>query len=94
MLARHTLSLSRALGLDSVTRIARVQMAIALVPFVLGVLNLLLKNTLANPDPIENIIEWIFALLMHVYFVLTYFAWRDTGFDGQFDVAFDGPRNP
>lgn len=86
MLARHTLSLSRTLGLDSVTRIGRVQMAIALVPFVLGVLNLVLKNTLADPDPVENVIEWVFALLMHIYFVLTYFAWRDTGFGGHFDV--------
>jgi hypothetical protein len=86
MLARHTLSLSRMLALESVNRIARVQMVIALVPFVLGVLNLVLKNTLADPDPVENVIEWIFALLMHAYFVLTYFAWRDTGFSGRFDV--------
>ena len=86
MLARHTLSLSRALRLEGVARIGRAQMAIALVPFVLGVLNLVLKNTLADPDPVENVIEWIFALLMQTYFLLTYFAWRDTGFDGRFDV--------
>ena len=89
MRARLTLSLSRTHGLQSVTMIGRVQMAIALVPFALGVLNLVLKNTLADPDPIENVIEWIFALLMHIYFVLTYFAWRDTGFGGRFDVALD-----
>jgi hypothetical protein len=90
MLARHTLTLSRTLGLGSVARIGRAQMTIALVPFVLGVLNLVLKNTLADPDPVENIIEWIFALLMHIYFVLTYFAWRDTGFSGRFNVELDG----
>ena len=90
LLARHTLTLARRLGLDSVFRIGRAQMAIALVPFFLGVLNLVLKNTLADPDPIENVIEWIFALLMHIYFVLTYFAWRDTGFDGRFDVELNG----
>jgi len=86
MLARHTLRLSTPLGLESVRKIAQLQMAIALVPFVLGVLNLVLKNTLADPDPVENVIEWIFALLMHIYFVLTYFAWRETGFDGRFTV--------
>ena len=89
MLARHTLRLSRMLSLEPVARIGRVQMAIALVPFVLGVLNLVLKNTLANPDPIENVIEWIFALLMQTYFLLTFFAWRHTGFDGSFEVRID-----
>lgn len=84
MLARHTISLSRILGLAGIERIGKVQMMLALIPFFLGALNLVLKSTLANPDPAENVIEWIFALLMHVYFVLTYFAWRDTGFDGKF----------
>jgi len=84
MLARHTLDLSRALALDKLERIGKAQMALALVPFFLGALNLILKSSLANPDPAENIIEWIFALLMHVYFLLTYFAWRGTGFSGRF----------
>ncbi|MDH5346001.1 MAG: hypothetical protein OEW59_09575, partial [Gammaproteobacteria bacterium] len=86
MLARHTISLSRRLRLGSVLTVGRIQMAIALVPFVLGVLNLVLKNTLTNPDPAENVIEWIFALLMHCYFLLTYVAWRNTGFGGHWDV--------
>ena len=71
----------------SVHRIVNAQLAIALVPFALGILNLVLKATLENADPAENVIEWIFALLMHVYFVLTYFAWRDTGFNAKFAVT-------
>ncbi|MDH3442146.1 MAG: hypothetical protein OEM63_15405 [Gammaproteobacteria bacterium] len=91
MLARHTISLSRALGLAGLERIGKAQMTLALIPFFLGALNLVLKSTLADPDPAENVIEWFFALLMHVYFVLTYYAWRDTGFDGRFRV--DMPRS-
>jgi hypothetical protein len=87
MLARHTLRLSGSLGIETVRKIGQVQMTIALVPFALGILNLVLKNTLADPDPIENIIEWIFALLMHIYFMLTYFAWRDTAFSGRFEIS-------
>ncbi len=84
MLARHTLVLARQRSLASVARIGRWQLWLALVPFALGALNLLLKATLENPDPPENVIEWIFALLMHVYFLLTWFSWRHTGFDGRF----------
>jgi hypothetical protein len=54
-----------------------------MVPFVLGIANLVLKSTLADPDPVENVIEWIFALLMHVYFLLTYISWKETNFDGR-----------
>ena len=84
MLARHTISLARALELAGLERIGKAQMVLALIPFVLGALNLILKATLADPDPAENVIEWFFALLMHVYFVLTFYAWRDTGFNGKF----------
>ena len=87
MLARHTIRLSHTLGLSTVERIGRVQLVLALVPFALGALNLVLKSTLADPDPAENVIEWIFALLMHAFFALTWFTWRDTGFDGRFIVA-------
>lgn len=86
MLARHTIDLARRLNISSVERTGKVQLALALVPFFLGALNLILKSSLSDPDPAENIIEWFFALLMHVYFVLTYFVWRDTEFDGRFVI--------
>jgi hypothetical protein len=86
LLARHTLALSRALGLAPVRQVGNAQMALAVVPFALGILNLVLKATLADPDPAENIIEWIFALLTQVYFLLTWHTWRATGFDGRFEV--------
>ena len=66
--------------------LGKAQLTLALIPFLLGALNLILKSTLENPDPAENIIEWIFALLMHLFFVLTYFSWKQTGFDGRFRV--------
>ncbi len=83
MLARHTIRFSRALELPAIERLGNIQMALALIPFFLGALNLVLKATLSDPDPAENIIEWIFALLMQSYFLMTFFAWRDTRFDGS-----------
>lgn len=86
LLARDTIVLSTRLRLPVVTRIGKLQLALALVPFVLGALNLILKATLADPDPAENVIEWNFALLMHIYFLLSYVAWRQTSFDGRLSI--------
>lgn len=86
LLALKSKQLGNALQMRSLSRIAKFQLSLATVPVVLGVLNLMLKVTLANPDPAENIIEWIFALLMHMYFVLSYFSWRDSGFAMRFFV--------
>jgi hypothetical protein len=58
-----------------------------LVPFALGALNLVLKATLDDSDPAENIIEWIFALLMQIYFLLSYWNWRETGFAAEWRIA-------
>jgi len=86
ILASKVLSLSSVLRMPVVDRITRYQMAIAIIPFALGVLNLVLKGTMDDADAAENVIEWIFALLMHSYFLLTYFSWRATGFAGLFSV--------
>ena len=80
VLASRVLPLARQLGIPSVLIVTRLQLALAWIPFGLGALNLLLKAILANADAAENRIEWIFALLMQLYFVLTYFSWRDTAF--------------
>lgn len=86
ILASKVLSVSRTLHIPQVVRITRYQLGLALVPFAIGILNLVLKNTLEDATAPERIIEWIFALLMHFYFLLTYFSWRATGFDTSFSV--------
>jgi hypothetical protein len=48
-------------------------------PFVLGLLNWAQKLWLSDSDIFENSIEWISALLMQLWFVLLYFAWRKSG---------------
>lgn len=54
-------------------------LAIIGTPFVLGVINLAQKALLSHPNNIENRIEWISALLMQVWFVLLFLAWRRSG---------------
>ena len=64
----------------SLKRIAAAMLWLCCLPFVLGVLNLVLKVVLDDADTAENRIEWISALLMQGYFVVLYLAWRHTGF--------------
>jgi len=86
ILAGKVLSVSSSLRIPGVVRITKYQLGVALIPFALGILNLVLKSVLDDADAAENIIEWIFALLMHTYFLLSYFSWRATGFDASFSV--------
>ena len=86
ILASKVLSVSAHLRIPEVVRITRYQLALALVPFAIGILNLVLKAVLDDATAPERIIEWIFALLMHAYFMLSYFSWRATGFAGSFAV--------
>jgi len=51
------------------------------LPFVLGLLNFVQKSVLANPDPLENGIEWVVSLLTQLWFLWLYAAWRETGFE-------------
>lgn len=87
ILVVRLLTLCKAEGFDKLRRIGKIQLLLALVPFVLGILNLGLKAILEDANAIENSIEWIFALLVHCYFVLSYFAWRETGFEAKFAVT-------
>lgn len=52
---------------------------VALLPFLLGILNLVLKSVLDDADTAENRIEWIAALGMQSWFVLLYLAFRRSG---------------
>ena len=86
ILGVRLLTVSKALGQSYLHRIARLQTGLAMVPFVLGILNLVLKAVLDDADAAENIIEWIFALLMHCYFVVSFFAWRKSEFHARYVV--------
>ena len=86
ILVARVMSVAADLRIPGVVTITRIQLTLALVPFALGILNVVLKNVLDDATAPERIIEWIFALLMHAYFLLSYFSWRATGFDASFTV--------
>ena len=83
-LATRALPFVKALGLRRAVAVTRLQLVLAWVPFALGALNLVLKATLEDSGPAEARIEWIFAMQMQLYFLLTWFLWRDTRFSARF----------
>lgn len=58
----------------------RIMGALLVMPFVLGLYNFIQKMVVENPDYMENRIEWVVSLLMQLWFVGLYLAWRKTGF--------------
>ena len=60
------------------TRMAQTMLALCAATFLIGLLNLYLKSTLADADAVENVIEWIGATLMQCYLIVLYFMWRRT----------------
>jgi hypothetical protein len=87
ILVAKVMSVSSGLRMRSVVTVTKIQLAVTLIPFALGILNLVLKATLDDAVASERTIEWIFALLMHSYFLLSYFSWRATGFDASFSIG-------
>lgn len=61
--------------------LAKAMLSIGAVILMLGILNLLLKSVLDDPDPAENRIEWIAAIIMQAWFFVLFVAWHRTGAD-------------
>ena len=61
-----------------VATLRRVMLGIMVTPFALGLLNFAQKAIVENPNQTENVIEWIVSLLMQLWFVVLWLAWRRT----------------
>lgn len=72
------LTLSFAMPASRWRTVMRSTMAL---PFLLGLANFAQKAVLANPDRLENVIEWIVSLLMQLWFLWLYAVWRETRFE-------------
>jgi hypothetical protein len=87
LLAQRSLTHANLYGKAALRRISQIQLLLSVAPFLLGIVNVILKSLLEDPDTVENIIEWIFALMMQVFFLLSYFAWRISDFRAGFSVS-------
>ncbi len=63
------------------SRLRGAMFAIMAMPFVLGLYNFIQKELFADLNSIENRIEWIVSLLMQVWFIALWIAWRRSRFE-------------
>lgn len=82
LLALSFRGICKGLGDRGLSRMAMAMLVLCLMPFALGLLNLLQKAVLphATADALENSIEWIASLMMQMYFFVVFLAWRRTTF--------------
>ncbi|NCF15320.1 MAG: hypothetical protein GWP62_08435 [Gammaproteobacteria bacterium] len=69
-----------SLALDR-SPVQRAMVWVIVTPFALGIINLVQKAILGSENNNENRIEWIASLLMQVWFVLLWVAWRKSRFN-------------
>jgi hypothetical protein len=72
--------------------LTKLQLVLAWLPFAFGALNLVLKAVLEDSDRAENRIEWIFAMQMQLYFLVSYFSWKETHFSASFKAGNARPQ--
>lgn len=60
--------------------ILRAKTGLVTTLLLLGLGSIPVSNFIADKDPVENAIEWVFCLLMSGFYLLTAVAWRRAGF--------------
>lgn len=67
------------------------QLAICVILLAVGLLNIPVSEFLENKDEWQNRIAWNFAMLTHLYYIATYFAWRETNYLVKFAIGVTKP---
>ena len=63
------------------SRLRQVMAGLLVMPFVLGIYNFIQKAFIEELNSMENRIEWVVSLLMQLWFVGLFVAWRRTRFE-------------
>jgi len=88
--ARRLHQLSSMGVVSCVTNLIRLKWMMCIFQWAIGLLSIPLGLVINEEDTrnaVQNIVEWNFALAMHVYFFLTYLMYRRTGFRLDFSLA-------
>ena len=80
LLLRQLSMLAKTATLRLPRGIIRGKLALLMILLVIGLISIPLGNFLPDKKPLQNIVEWNFALLMSSYYLITGYAWRYTGF--------------
>jgi hypothetical protein len=87
LLLREVLEMRRQDGLAIPAWITRGKLLIAAALLTAGLVSVPVGNFAPDKDRVMNAIEWIFAAMSSSYYVLTWFAWKATGFRARFTTS-------
>ncbi len=76
LLASRLYRLALQDGNRALLKISRLKLALCLVVLAIGLISIPVSNFVADNGSIESVIEWNLALLMHIYFLLSYKAFH------------------
>jgi hypothetical protein len=68
----------------------RAKIGLAAALLLLGLASLPLSEWVLDEDALHNVVEWNLSALLVVYYVLTYIAWRRTGFELELRAGASG----
>ena len=64
-------------------------LGLCITTLTIGLASLLLDVGMDDYDRVEDAFEWILALLVHLYFIVTWISWTQTGFTVTFSSRSD-----
>ncbi len=76
LLASRLYRLAQQGGNRALLKISRLKLALCLVVLAIGLISIPVSNFVVDNDSIETVIEWNLALLMNIYFFLSYKAFH------------------
>lgn len=62
------------------------KLIICILMLLIGLSSIPLSMLYFEDGRIDNILEWNYAVIMYVYYILTYFVWSSTDFKAKFHV--------
>ncbi len=65
-----------------------IQLTLCGTVLVIGLLTLILDVTLENYDDYENAFEWIIALLLQCYFIVSHWSWKNLQINNVEEIPF------
>lgn len=87
MLTRRILYLDRRAHFGVPHWLQRTKQGLCAAMILLGIAVIPFKGLFPDKRTIDNIVEWNFAIVMFVFYLTTYLAWRATCFDASFGVS-------
>ncbi len=66
-------------------KIARLKIVLCWFLLIVGLISIPISNYIGSDEP-QNIVEWVFSILLYSYYLLVYLAWKATRFHAELKV--------